>query len=93
MLGDKAPKIFNVQLVPAPTTKAISSGRALATICVILNWIIDRCEGKVDAKETAIGYVPNVDDIDIEGLDLTKDQLADILEVDKDLWMKEIRGY
>ena len=91
MLGDKAPKIFNVNWF-----RTDDEGHFIwpgfGDNMRVLNWIIDRCEGKVDAKETAIGYVPNVDDIDIEGLDLTKDQLAGILEVDKDLWMKETDG-
>ncbi len=91
MLGDKAPKIFNVNWF-----RTDDEGHFIwpgfGDNMRVLNWIIDRCEGKVDAKETAIGYVPNVDDIDIEGLDLTKDQLAGILEVDKDLWMKETEG-
>ena len=91
MLGDKAPKIFNVNWF-----RTDDEGHFIwpgfGDNMRVLNWIIDRCEGKVDAKETAIGYVPNVDDIDIEGLDLTKDQLADILEADKDLWMKETEG-
>ena len=44
-------------------------------------------------KETAIGYVPNADDINIEGLEgFTKDQLKGILEVDKDLWKNEVVG-
>lgn len=91
MLGDKAPKIFNVNWF-----RTDDEGHFIwpgfGDNMRVLNWIIDRCEGKVDAKETAIGYVPNVDDIDIEGLDLTKDQLAGILEVDKDLWSKETEG-
>ena len=48
----------------------------------VLLWILDRVAGKVDAKETAIGYVPNADDINIEGLDLSKDTLKGLLEVD-----------
>ena len=37
----------------ARTTRATSSGRASATIMRVLEWILDRCEGKVDAVETA----------------------------------------
>ncbi len=33
-----------------------------------LKWIIDRCEGKVDAKETPIGHLPRTEDFDLEGL-------------------------
>ena len=39
----------------------------------VLLWILARCEGKVDARETAIGYVPYAKDINIEGLDITED--------------------
>ena len=46
--------------------------------------------GKVDAIETAIGYVPNADDINIEGLDLSKDTLKELLEVDVPSWKQDI---
>ena len=59
----------------------------------VLDWILDRCEGKVDAKETAIGYVPYAKDINIEGLeDITIDTIEDLLNVDKDMWIKEADG-
>ncbi len=58
----------------------------------VLMWILNRCEGKVDAKETAIGYVPNVDDIDIDGLDITKETLAGLLDVDNELWKEDVAG-
>ena len=56
----------------------------------VLLWILDRVAGKVDAKETAIGYVPNADDINIEGLDLSKDTLKGLLEVDVPSWKQDI---
>ncbi len=56
----------------------------------VLLWILDRVEGKVDAKETAIGYVPNIDDINIEGLPISKDILASLLEVDAASWKLDI---
>ena len=55
----------------------------------VLNWIIDRCEGKADATETAIGYVPKPEDIDLTDLDMDMDTLKSILKVDKDIWEKE----
>ena len=59
----------------------------------VLDWILDRCEGKVDAKETAIGYVPYAKDINIDGLeDITVDTIEDLLTVDKDMWLKEAEG-
>ena len=55
----------------------------------VLNWIIDRCEGKADAVETPIGYVPKPEDIDLTDLDMDRDTLESILEVDKEVWQKE----
>jgi phosphoenolpyruvate carboxykinase (GTP) len=58
----------------------------------VLRWIIDRCTGKVAARETAIGFMPSVDDIDTRGLDISADALAELLSVDADLWTKEFEG-
>jgi len=59
----------------------------------VLEWIINRCEGKVDAVETPIGYVPKPEDINLEGLkDFDRDTLKSILEVNKDQWLKEADG-
>ena len=59
----------------------------------VLEWILARCEDKVDAVETAIGYVPNAEDINIEGLeDVTIDTIKELLNVDKDMWTDEAKG-
>jgi len=58
----------------------------------VLMWILDRCEGKVDAVETPIGYVPNVKDINVEGLDITEDVMKELLSVDKELWREDCKG-
>ena len=59
----------------------------------VLDWILDRCEGKVDAEETAIGFVPKAEDINIAGLqDVSVDTIKALLEVDKDGWIKETEG-
>ena len=42
--------------------------------------------------ETAIGYQPKADDINIEGLDISKETLEGLLGVDKDLWREEAKG-
>lgn len=55
----------------------------------VLDWILKRCDGKVDARETAIGYVPYAKDIDLEGLDMTEEALENILYVDKKRWSAE----
>ena len=87
-LGDKAPKIFNVNWF-----RTDDDGNFLwpgfGDNMRVLNWIIDRCEGKADATETAIGYVPKPEDIDLTDLDMDMDTLKSILTVDKDVWAKE----
>ena len=55
-------------------------------------WILARCEGKVDAKETAIGYVPYAEDINIDGLDISKETLDDLLSVDKKSWLEDVEN-
>ena len=87
-LGDKAPKIFNVNWF-----RTDDEGNfvwpGFGDNMRVLNWIIDRCEGKADATETAIGYVPKPEDIDLTDLDMNIETLKDILKVDKDVWTKE----
>ena len=57
----------------------------------VLTWILDRCEDKVDAVETAIGYVPKAEDINIEGLDgITLDTIRELVSVDVDSWKEDI---
>ena len=59
----------------------------------VLMWILARCEGKVDAKITPIGYVPNAEDINIEGLsDVTLDTIKDLLTVDTESWLADVEN-
>jgi phosphoenolpyruvate carboxykinase (GTP) len=92
ILGDKAPKIFNVNWF-----KQDENGNFMwpgfGDNMRVLDWIIKRCEGKVDAEETAIGYLPKKEDINLEGLEdeVTPEVLDKLLAVDKDLWKAEIK--
>jgi phosphoenolpyruvate carboxykinase (GTP) len=91
-LGDKAPKIFNVNWF-----RQDENGNFMwpgfGDNMRVLDWIIDRCEGTVDAVETPIGYVPKPEDINIEGLEgeVSIDTIKHLTDVDKDLWKKEIK--
>ena len=58
----------------------------------VLEWIIKRCEDKVGAEETPIGYVPEVKDIDLEGSGVSEETLKELLTVDKETWKKEADG-
>ena len=62
----------------------------------VLDWIIQRCQNKIDAKETPIGYVPIKEDIDTSGLDITDENLNALFAIDLDQWlaeMNEIKEY
>ena len=56
----------------------------------VLLWILDRCDGKAEAVETPIGFVPKAEDIDIEGLDLSLDTIKELLTVDKASWLEDV---
>ena len=58
----------------------------------VLDWILQRCEDKVDARETAIGYVPYAKDINIDGLDIDVDTIEGLLSVDKASWLEDVEN-
>ncbi len=58
----------------------------------VLMWILARCEDKVDAVETAIGYVPKAEDINIEGLDIDLDTIKELLRVDTASWKEDVQN-
>ena len=90
-LGDKAPKIFNVNWF-----KQDENGNFIwpgfGDNMRVLDWIIKRCEGKVDAVETPIGFLPKKGDINLKGIEdeVTSEVEDKLLAVDVDLWKKEI---
>ncbi len=87
----KAPKIFNVNWF-RKNDEGKFMWPGFGDNMRVLLWILDRCEGKVDAKETAIGYLPYAKDINIEGCDVTEADIEAILDVDKNLWAEEAKG-
>jgi phosphoenolpyruvate carboxykinase (GTP) len=56
----------------------------------VLEWVFDRVTGKADAVDSPIGYLPGPDAINIEGLDVTKEDMAELLRVDTDEWRAEV---
>lgn len=90
-LGDKAPKIFNVNWF-----RTDGEGNFLwpgfGDNMRVLMWILGRCDGTADAMETPIGFEPKPEDIETEGSGLTAERIAELLTVDKDLWKEEAAG-
>lgn len=58
----------------------------------VLDWILKRCEETVDADETAIGYVPKPEDINLDGCSVDEETLKGLLNVDTETWKKEAEG-
>jgi len=56
----------------------------------VLLWILDRCDDKVGAVESPIGYLPNKEDLRLEGLDISEEDLNELLNVDKEVWLDEV---
>ncbi len=87
---EKAPKIFHVNWF-----KQDNEGHFMwpgfGDNMRVLLWILDRCEGKVAANESEIGYLPNMEDIDVTDLDLSEDVLKALLAVDKDMWLEDVK--
>lgn len=88
---DKQPKFFNVNWF-----RTDAEGHFIwpgfGDNMRVLDWMLKRIAGEVDAVETPIGFVPKAEDINLEGLDFSRETLADILKVDKDAWKKEAEG-
>ena len=90
---DKAPKIFNVNWF-RKDDEGHFMWPGFGDNLRVLEWILKRCDGKVDAEETAIGYLPHAEDINLEGIEdeVSIDSLKSILDVDKALWAEDAKG-
>lgn len=56
----------------------------------VLKWIVERVNGEGKAVKTPIGYMPTLDAIDVEGLDVPEEDMKELLKVDKEGWLKEV---
>jgi phosphoenolpyruvate carboxykinase (GTP) len=86
----KAPKIFHVNWF-----RMDEQGKFLwpgyTENLRVLEWIIDRCNNKVPAVKTPIGYLPRSEDIDMTGLNCPASTLARLLEIDNGEWLNELK--
>ena len=88
-LGDKSPRIFYVNWF-----RKSSDGKFLwpgfSDNSRVLKWMCERVEGKVGARKTPIGLLPNEGDIDLSGLDISPEDMRELMSIDTDAWKAEI---
>lgn len=89
--ADKAPKIFHVNWFRQDEDGNFIWPGFGDNMRVLL-WILDRCEGKKDAVESPIGYLPKKDDIDVTNLDIDDATLEELLTVDKKVWLEDVEN-
>ena len=87
--ADKLPKIFYVNWF-----RKDENGKWLwpgfGENSRVLKWVVERVSGEGKAVKTPIGYMPTADAIDRGGLDVSDAEMAELLKVNKDEWLKEV---
>jgi len=58
----------------------------------VLQWITDRCDGRIEAQDTPIGFVPRKQDLDVSGLNMDDATLETLLSVDPVAWRHELES-
>lgn len=89
--ADKLPKIFYVNWF-----RKDENGKFLwpgfGENSRVIKWVIERIAGSGKAVTTPIGYMPAVDALDINGLNIKQEDLFKLLHVDKERWAKEVES-
>jgi phosphoenolpyruvate carboxykinase (GTP) len=84
-LGKNAPRIFYVNWFrKGPEGEFLWPG--FGENSRVLKWMCERVDGKVKARETPIGLMPTPDALDLSGVDITKENMAELLRVDIEAW-------
>lgn len=82
-LGDQAPHVFYVNWF-----RTSRDGRWLwpgfGENSRVLKWMCERVEGNLDALTTPLGYMPADGDLDLKGLEIAPEDIAELLEVDRE---------
>jgi phosphoenolpyruvate carboxykinase (GTP) len=58
----------------------------------VMRWVIDRCKGIAEARETVIGYLPRPSDLDTTGLDVPATAIEELLLVSPPAWLTELES-
>ncbi|MGR3302648.1 MAG: phosphoenolpyruvate carboxykinase (GTP) [Candidatus Scalindua sp.] len=87
--ADKLPKIFYVNWF-----RKNNNGKFLwpgyGENSRVLKWVIERVCGEGKAEKTPIGWVPTKDALNLDGLDVSTEDLEELLKVDTEEWKEQI---
>lgn len=85
---DRAPRIFQVNWF-----RKGADGRFLwpgfGENSRVIDWIIRRIDGEVDSVPSPVGRLPKIEDLNLEGIDVPAEDLAELFSVDVDSWLAE----
>jgi phosphoenolpyruvate carboxykinase (GTP) len=87
--SDRLPKIFHVNWF-RKNEKGEFLWPGFGENMRVLDWIIKRCKGEVEAVSTPIGLMPLIDDLNLEGIDVPVEAAEALLEVDSEAWLREL---
>ncbi len=88
-LGNKAPRIFYVNWFrKSPEGMFLWPG--FSDNSRVLKWMCERIEGRVSARKTPIGLMPNEGDLDLAGLDISTENMKELMRVDPAAWSAEV---
>jgi len=88
-LGDNAPKVFYVNWF-RKTPEGHWLWPGFGENSRVLKWMCERVDGKAEARETPIGWLPTDGALDLTGLDIPAEDLEGLLHVDVDAYRAEI---
>ncbi len=90
-LGSQAPRIFYVNWF-RKTPEGNWAWPGYGENSRVLKWMCERVEGKIGAVDSPIGRLPKAGDLDVEGLGVAPEALAELLSIDVEAWKNEIPG-
>ena len=56
----------------------------------ILEWILARSRGDLQAEKTAIGFIPRLSDLNMTGIDLSPEDMKKLFQIDPAAWKQEM---
>lgn len=58
----------------------------------VLEWILDRARGQGEAVETPVGFIPKPNAIDLKGLELSPEAMEELLSLDQEAWLSDLKS-